>query len=406
MQDSLSLGRIAGVKVGINWSLFAFAALVAYFLATSRLPADVPGYSSPAYWLAGSVTAVVLLLGVLVHEGAHAVAARKADLHVDGITLWFMGGLTRIEGDAQNPMGEFVIALVGPLASALVGGVSLGLAAGASAAGWHLAAESLAWLGVINLALAVLNLLPASPLDGGRVLHGLLWWATGNRWLSTRLMAWAGTGLGGLAVFVGLFEFDNRDSLDGIMLMITGWFVLSAAKREQLAGRAQYVLGGVHISDIMRPAVIAPGWLTASAFWNEWVTRYPDAGFLLERWGDDSWSGAVTAQQLAAVPPGMQNSVRAQDVALSLPPSRLSASASNSAPGSLGGAPALTPSQPALAIAGRGGGALPVEENGRVVGVVIAPDIAAMVARGTPVPRRTWASMVWPASAPPSSRYA
>lgn len=114
MQDTLKLGRLVGVKVGANWSLFALAAIVAYFLATSRLPADAFGYTDSGYWLAGALTAVALLAGVLVHEVAHAVAAQRAGLHVDGITLWFMGGVTRIDGDNRKPSTELVVALVGP----------------------------------------------------------------------------------------------------------------------------------------------------------------------------------------------------------------------------------------------------------------------------------------------------
>ena len=390
MQDSLKLGSLGGVKVGVNWSLFALGALVAYFLATSRLPAEVPGYNSSAYWVAATLTAVALFAGVLVHEAAHAITARRAKMRVDGITLWFMGGVTRIEGESRSPVTELWIALVGPLASAAIGGVSLALSVVAQDAGWRLAAGSLAWLGAINLLLGAFNLVPASPLDGGRVLHGLLWWLTKNRWLATRLAAGAGTVLGAACAFIGLLTLEERDAVDGIVLVMMGWFVLAAAKREQLAGRAQHVLGEVRISDIMRPAVIAPGWLTVSAFWNEWVTPYPEAGFLLERWGGDGWAGVVTAQQLAAVPPGMQFSVRAQDVAVRL------------APPAPEGTSALSPAQPALAIAGRAGAALPVEDHGAVVGVVLALDIAAMVARGTPVPRRTWGGSLWPAKPAPS----
>ncbi|MGH9105772.1 MAG: site-2 protease family protein [Acidimicrobiales bacterium] len=394
MNDTIKLGRLWGVKVGVNWSLFALGGLVAYFLATSRLPADVPGYSHEAYWAAGALTAVALLAGVLVHEAAHAVVALRAKMRVDGITLWFMGGLTRIEGESRNPLTELLIALVGPLASAALGGASLGLSVLAHGAGWQLAAGSLAWLGAINLLLGLFNLVPASPLDGGRVLHGLVWLATKNRWLSTRLTAGAGTLLGALCAVAGLLVFEQGDAVDGVVLAIMGWFVLAAAKREQLAGRAQHVLGDVSISDIMRPAVIAPGWLTVSAFWSEWVKPYPEAGFLLDRWGGDGWAGVVTAQQVAAVPPGMQWSVRAQDIALPL-----------TMPAPPGDRSPLGPGQPALAIAGRAGAALAVQDHGATVGVVLASDVAAMVARGTPVARRTWGGALWPTT-PPSSRYA
>jgi Zn-dependent protease len=388
VQDTLKLGRLVGVKIGANWSLFALAAIVAYFLATSRLPADALGYTESGYWLAGVLTAVALLAGVLVHEVAHAVAAQRAGLHVDGITLWFMGGVTRIDGDNRKPSTELVVALVGPLASGVIGALSLLLAWPTQNAGWDLTAASLRWLGLINLLLGVFNLLPASPLDGGRVLHGLIWSVTKNRWLATRLAAGAGMVLGVACGLLGLLAFDESDALDGVVLLVMGWFVISSSKREQLAGRAQHVLGDAQVSDIMRPAVLAPGWLTVSAFWNEWVNRYPDSAFLLESWGGDTWKGVVTAQQLAGVPPSMQGSVRAQDVALPLAPP---------APGDQ--AP-LSPDQPALALAGRAGAALPVVAHGATVGVILAGDIAAMVARGTPVPKRTWATLLPPTPAP------
>ena len=143
---------------------------------------------------------------------------------------------------------------------------------------------------------------------------------TGNRWLATRLAAGAGILLGGACAVFGLFAFEKADPLDGFVFLLMGWFVISSSKHEQVAGRAQHVLGDVHVSDVMRPAVIAPGWLTVGAFWNEWVKPYPEAAFVLERWGGGHWSGVVTAQQLAAVPPGMHWSVSAQDVALPLPP--------------------------------------------------------------------------------------
>jgi Zn-dependent protease len=377
MKDNFRIGRLGGVTIGANWSILALAAIVAYFLATSRLPAGVPGYTQGAYWLAGVLTSLVLVAGVLLHELAHAVTARRAHLRVEGITLWFMGGVTRIEGESVKPSVELSVALVGPLTSALLGSVSAGLSVPVGQAGWALAAESLRWLALMNLLLAAFNLLPAAPLDGGRVLHGMVWGLAHNRWLATRLTAGAGIALGALCAGFGLVVFGQGDESDGLFLLLMAWFLVSSAKREELAGRAQHVLGDVHVSDIMRPAVIAPGWLTVAAFWGQWVTRYPEAAFVLEHWGGEGPAGVVTAQQLAAVPPALQGSVRAQDVAFPPPPT---------------GQLALGPKDPALAIAGRGGMALPVHEGEAVVGVVLASDIAAMVARGTPVEARTWAS--------------
>lgn len=387
MHDSMKLGRIGGIRIGANWSLFALGATVAYLLADQQLPLSVSHYDSGSYWLAGIATAIALLIAVLAHELAHALVARRAKLRVDGITLWFMGGVTRIEGDTEKPLTELVVALVGPLASAVIGGLSLLASSWASDRNWQLAAASLFWLGSINLFLAIFNLLPASPLDGGRVFHGLVWMITGKRWWASRASAGAGLLLGFMCLLGGWLIFTT-DAIDGVVLMLMGWFIVSSAKKEALLGRAQHVLGDVRVSDIMRTTYIAPSWLTVDAFWNDWVARYPEAAFLLERWGGDGWTGVVTAEQLASVPPNLRHTVRARDVALPLP-----------APVAEGRPPALSPGDPALSIAGRNGLALLVEDHGAPVGVVLAPDIAAVVASGTPARRRTW-SGVWPSTAP------
>ena len=201
MNDSVRLGRIAGVRVGLNWTLLAMVALVAGGLADNRFAFEAPGYSTAAYAAAGAITALVLLFGVLLHELGHAVIARRVGLQVDGITLSWMGGVTRIEGDAHSPAAEFAIAGVGPMVSAAFGGLLWAarvLVEGAG--GGRLAVSALAWLAAINLVLAVFNLLPASPLDGGRVLHSVVWGITRDRWRATRVAASAGVALGSLMV--------------------------------------------------------------------------------------------------------------------------------------------------------------------------------------------------------------
>src|SRR5579862_7519994 len=123
MKDTVRLGRIAGVRVGLNWSLLAMVVLVASGLADNRFSYEAPGYPRMAYVVAGVVTAIGLLLGVLLHELGHAVAARRYDLTVDGITLNWMGGVTRIQGDTDRPAPELVVAGIGPLVSAAFGGL-------------------------------------------------------------------------------------------------------------------------------------------------------------------------------------------------------------------------------------------------------------------------------------------
>src|SRR5256714_7596844 len=190
MTDSLSLGRIAGIRVGLNWSLVVVIALIAWTLATGSFPSAAPGQGAGAYWAAGLVAAVLFLASLLAHELAHSVVAQRLGVRVEGITLWLFGGVSRLSGDVRSSRAEALIAVVGPITSLVLAGLFFLVGAGVSAGyGPGLAATTAGWLGTINIILAVFNLLPAFPLDGGRVLRALLWGRTGDRIRATRIAA-------------------------------------------------------------------------------------------------------------------------------------------------------------------------------------------------------------------------
>src|SRR5437588_814784 len=169
MNENVSLGRIAGIHVGLNWSLLVVAGLIAWSLATGLLPAASPGHTSGAYWTAGIVSAFVYLACLLAHELAHSIVAVRRGVRVEGITLWLFGGVSRFSTETSSPGAQALITFVGPLTSLLLGAlfllVSIAVGGGANPG---LVPASLAWLGYINLLLGVFNLLPAFPLDGGR----------------------------------------------------------------------------------------------------------------------------------------------------------------------------------------------------------------------------------------------
>ena len=185
MNENLSLGRIAGIHVGLNWSLLVVAALIAWSLATGILPPAAPGEASAAYWTAGVVSALVFLASLLAHELAHSIVAARRGVRVEGITLWLFGGVSKLGGDAGTPAIEATVAIVGPLTSLSVAVVValVGLAVGAAGAPAILVA-GLCWLAGINVALGLFNLVPGFPLDGGRLLRALLW-----RWRGDRVRA-------------------------------------------------------------------------------------------------------------------------------------------------------------------------------------------------------------------------
>src|SRR6202023_1874918 len=158
MNENLSLGRIFGIHVGLNWSLLVVAALIAWSLSTSLLPSASPGQSSGAYWTAGVVSAFVYLACLLAHELAHSVVATRRGVKVEGITLWLFGGVSRFSSESSSPGAQALITFVGPLTSLLLGALfflaSIAVGGGASRG---LVPATLSWLGYINILLGVFN---------------------------------------------------------------------------------------------------------------------------------------------------------------------------------------------------------------------------------------------------------
>jgi len=373
MKESLRLGRISGVAVGINWSLLLIASFLALALAGGRLPAEAPGYPRLAYAVAGALTAVVFLAAVLAHELSHALVARREGLEVDGIVLWLLGGVTRINGDSPTPGAELRISGVGPLVSLLIG-IGFGLVALASGllGLGRLWGATVGWLGVINIGLAVFNLLPGAPLDGGRVLHSWLWRRSGNRLRATRSVSRAGRVLGTLLVGVGLFEFATGrggGAGDGLWMGMVGWFLIAAARGEEATAQIRHALSGVRVADLMAAwPIVGPGWLTVDAFWNEYASRSPQPAWPVERWGG-GLAGLVPVASFQSVRADQRWTVRTSDLAI--PIERLAVA---------------RPDQPVLDVyesmlEGRVGWAL-VYDGARLVGVVALSVVAEAIRRG------------------------
>ncbi len=264
MRATFSLGRIAGVRVGVHWSVLLIFGLIAFGLAAGRLPEAHPGHSWAAYALAGLVTAVVFFASLLAHELAHAVVARRNGVPVDDIVLWLLGGATRMRAEAPSPAAELRISGIGPLVS-LVLGVCFGLLAGALAAvsASRLLVESVAWLSGINVLLALFNAIPAAPLDGGRLLRAFLWWRTGDRLRATAGSSLAGRIFGWLLVALGVWGFLWTASFGTLWLALVGWFLVVAATQEEREARLRELLSGVAVRETMtRDPETVPAGLT------------------------------------------------------------------------------------------------------------------------------------------------
>jgi Zn-dependent protease len=369
MKDSLRLGRIAGVRVGLHWSLGVIVVLVALGLANNRFPYDAAGYSTTAYDVAGAITAVGLLAGVLLHELGHALVARRLKLIVDGITLSWMGGVTRIEGDTRTAGNELMVAGVGPLTSAVAGGLLWLARIGAAHAGvGALAVAALGWLAWINIALAIFNILPAAPLDGGRVLHALVWAARRDRWKATRAAAGIGVLFGAGTVVFGLIitERGSGQLFNGLLIGFIGWWLLASARAELAAGSLQRALEGRRMDQVMRPVGEAPGWITVRTFVEQYSSRRPGWVWLLRDW-NGGYAGALIGDAITAVPWTQWDLARPLDFSLPL--------------GSTSGA---APDEEALTVLERAAAAevVFVVAGGQTLGAVLPRDIEAMAQEG------------------------
>ena len=319
MSDNVRLGRVAGFPVAVNWSVLVVVLLLAWGLADGILPQSAPGHGAATYWVAGVLGAVLLLCSLMAHELAHAVVARREGVEVEGLTLWMFGGVASLRGEVPSPGADFRIAAVGP-------GVSLVLAGGFGIV-WRaldlLGAGALAlgvsgWLATVNLVLAVFNLIPGAPLDGGRVLRAFLWWRRGDRTWAATTAASAGQGVAYVLVVIGVVALVAGDPVGGLWTMLIGSFVMVAARAEYTATVTERFLGGIPVREVMSsPVETGSTQSSVEAFVHGHVlhgrhSAYPVLG------PGGSVEGLVTLQQLRAVPSDRWTSTHVGEVALPL----------------------------------------------------------------------------------------
>ncbi|MGX4695269.1 site-2 protease family protein [Streptomyces sp. JNUCC 63] len=318
MRATFVLGRIAGVRVGVHWSVLFIFAIIAFGLAQGRLPQAHPGLGWAVYWAAGLCTAVVFFASLLAHELAHAVVARRNGVEVDDIVLWLLGGAARLKSEASSPGAELRIAGVGPLVSLLLGGLfALGawLLDAASVSG--VVVEMMSWLAGINVLLALFNALPAAPLDGGRLLRAFLWWRTGDRLRATAGATAAGRVFGWLLVVLGLIVFMRSGAFGGLWLALIGWFLIAAATAEGRQAQLRSVLAGVPVRDAMTPEPLTvPVDTTVAGFLTDPSYRYRHSAFPVTE--DGAPIGLVTLDSARRMPQAEARAVAMREVMVPL----------------------------------------------------------------------------------------
>ena len=304
MKSNVKLGKIAGIEIGLHYSWFIIAALITFSLG-ERFHQVNPGWGAGRVWIAALLTAVQFFVTLLLHELAHSLLAQKRGLKVKSITLFALGGVSQIEGDAPDAKTEFWVAIAGPLASLVIGFGSLAIAA---ALGWHPATEPhtavtavLVWLGYINVGLGIFNLIPGFPLDGGRVFRAIVWAMTKNADRSTRIAARVGQVVAFLFILYGLWQFFGGAGFNGLWIAFIGWFLMDAAQASYAQVDVTAAFRDVHVSEVMsRDCAVVDRGTSLQEFVDTYLLRTGERCFAVEDRG--RFVGLITLRDVRAVP--------------------------------------------------------------------------------------------------------
>jgi Zn-dependent protease/CBS domain-containing protein len=300
MSGTILLGSLFGIKVRIHFSWFFIFVLFAWLLASNVLAMQFPDWSFRTRLLVGIVESAMLFVSVLIHEFSHSLVAIRRGHTVRSITLFFLGGVSEIEDESESAADEFLISFVGPLTSLVLGALLMG-------AGWLITSSNdvvgtiVLYLGFMNLGLGVFNLIPAYPLDGGRVLKSLVWKATGNQDKAINVSSLAGSMLGFFLIGLGVFFAISGNLLNGLWLVFIGWFIQSTASSTRREQVTQRVLSGKTVRDAMSDEVptVPPG-VTVEGFLNGYVMKEFRRAYVVGF--GEAIRGLITVNQIRSVP--------------------------------------------------------------------------------------------------------
>ena len=256
-REPIPVFKLAGIRVTVDPSWFLIFLLVAWSLATGYLPEQLPGAVPAVRWGLGVGLALALFGSVLAHEFSHSLVARARGVDVDEITLFIFGGAAKLKDEPRDAASEFLIAAAGPALSVALGAGILFLTSAVESAVSPAIRAGLWWLGMINLALAVFNLIPGFPLDGGRILRAILWWRTRDFERATVGAARTGQVLAALLMGLGALMVATTGNWSWLWEILIGWFLWSAAAHSIRVARLKDAVGGISVGDVMTDRVPA-----------------------------------------------------------------------------------------------------------------------------------------------------
>lgn len=310
---SINLGRLMGIPIRINYTLWLVFLLIAWSLAVGYMPSQYPGLSTLTYWGIGVACAAILFISILIHELSHSLIAKRNNLPIARITLFFFGGVSEMTEEPRDASLEVRMAAAGPLMSFLIAIVLGG--------GWYVgvllhlptAVEATLWYsGLINLVLGIFNLVPAFPLDGGRVFRGTLWRRSGNLLGATQTATRVSEGIAFLLMLGGFLILFIGDLVDGIWFFFLGWFIRSGAETSYRQTLFSESLTGVTVDDIMsRDVRTVPPEITIQQLISDYLLIHSHGSYPVV--ADHTVLGLVTLDSVRAIPPEKRSVVSVRD---------------------------------------------------------------------------------------------
>ena len=251
--DHVQIARVIGIPIYLHFSWLIIFGLIVWTLSTGYFPAQYPDLPASSYWAKGLVASLLFFVSIVLHELGHAVVALRHGLRTRSITLFIFGGVAQLEKDPKDGRSEFWMAAAGPLVSLALAGLFYTCA---TLPFVNPSAAAVAkYLALINLILALFNLVPAFPMDGGRLLRGALWGPMGKA-RATRIASGAGTFFAFFLIFAGVFSLLRGDSLGGLWYILIGWFIKDASAASYQQVRLDEALRGVTVRDAMVEGVV------------------------------------------------------------------------------------------------------------------------------------------------------
>jgi len=299
---SLNIGRIIGIPVRIHHTLWFVLLLIAWSLAEGYMPQHYPGLGATTYWAIGIASATILFVSVFLHELSHSYIAKKNGLPIARITLFFFGGVSELSGEPKDPALEVRMAAAGPLTSFLIAIVLGGF--------WYLTVlvngpvpiiATLYYAALLNGVLGAFNLIPAFPLDGGRVLRGSLWNRSKNLLSATANATRVSEGISLLMMAIGLFFVVFGDFVNGLWIIFLGWFIRSGAETSLRQTRLTEALAGVRVGDIMTRELlsVSPD-VSVQQLVSDYFLVHPHGGYPVISGG--KLLGVVTMSSVRSIP--------------------------------------------------------------------------------------------------------